>query len=288
VSTVRKESFAQATPGTESRRRVVERIHDLGLEANVADLELNGYTVVENAAPLELFDRISQAILDVTAATLARGVTPFDFGPNTTMMYRLLAHDDVFAEAIIVPKLEALLCYLLGEGYVLTVATGSVLSEGARPGPIHADNQFFPDPFPPQFQVATAIWCCDDFSEAYGSTHLVPGSHRRLRHPTTGEGRNEAVAVEAPRGSIVIWTGHTWHRSGGRDKAGQRVALHTGFARPHLRVFESYEPEVVERLTAKDQRFVRLLGADLPWEYQGDSPDLMKLLALAATTQAQA
>jgi ectoine hydroxylase-related dioxygenase (phytanoyl-CoA dioxygenase family) len=288
VSTTQPRTFSQAAAGSEARERARELIATAGVERQVAELELNGYCVVPDAAPIELFDRIRDAIVRVTQETFDRGVTPFDFGPNTSMMYRLLAHDDVFAEAVVTPKLTALMTYLLGEGYVLTVATGSMLSQESMPGPLHADNQFFPDPFPPQYHVATAIWCCDEFDGERGSTHVVAGSHRRFRHPRPGEGVEEAVPVEAPKGSIVIWTGHTWHRSGGRSAAGTRVALHTGFSRPHLRVFEAYDQEVVDRLTAGDSRLVRLLGADLPYDYRGDSPDLMKLLALAATTQAQA
>jgi ectoine hydroxylase-related dioxygenase (phytanoyl-CoA dioxygenase family) len=289
VSTTQEDhTFSQAASGIEARQRIRDQIAKCGVERQVADLELNGYCIVPDAAPIDLFDRIRAAIVRVTKETLDRGVTPFDFGPNTSMMYRLLAHDDVFAEAVLIPKLTALVTYLLGEGYTLQVATGSTLSEGSMPGPLHADNQFFPDPFPQQFHVATAIWCCDDFDGALGSTQVVPGSHRRFRHPRSGEGIDEAVPVVAPKGSIVMWTGHTWHRSGGRTAKGTRVALHTGFSRPHIRVFEAYEPEVTERLAAKDSRFVRLLGVDLPYGYRGDSPDLMNLLALAATTQAQA
>jgi hypothetical protein len=55
-----------------------------------------------------------------------------------------------------------------------------------------------------------------------------------------------------------------------------------------VQVFEGYEPEVIDRLTKRDKRFVRLLGADLPFRFTGDTPDLEKLLALAATTPARA
>ncbi|MBV9665279.1 MAG: phytanoyl-CoA dioxygenase family protein [Actinobacteria bacterium] len=281
-------AFAQATAGTDAQRRLAAQIAACGVERNVAELELYGYTVVPDAAPLELFDRIRDAIVRITQETRDRGVKPFDFGPNTSMMYRLLAHDDVFAEAVLTRKLTALMTYLLGEGYALNVATGSILSQGANAGPLHCDNQFFPEPFPAQYHVAVGIWCCDDFSGELGSTLVVPGSHRRHRHPRAGEGINEAIAVEAPRGSIVIWTGHTWHASGGRTAPGDRIALHTGFSRPHIQPFEGYAPEDVDRLTKLDARLARLLGADLPYSFKGDSPDLDKLLSLAATTQAQA
>lgn len=272
---------------TQARARIDARIDELGLTDNVADLERAGYTVVEDVATPELFAEIRQAIIDMTEEHRARGVEPFDFGPNTSMVYRMLARHDVFARAILVPELTALMAYLLGEGYVVNVTTGSILDQGSSAGPLHADNQFFPDPFPVQPHVATAIWCCDRFSEAEGATHLVPGSHRRYRHPRPGEGLDEAVAIEADPGSIVVWSGHTWHGSGGRTVPGQRVALHTACSRPHVRTFEAYTADEIERLVVLDDRFEQLLGADLPYDSRGDSPDPTKLLALAMRTQAQ-
>jgi ectoine hydroxylase-related dioxygenase (phytanoyl-CoA dioxygenase family) len=235
-----------------------------------------------------MFEEIREAIIEVTDEHRARGVEPFNFGPNTSMVYRLLASREVFARAVLTPKLTALVGYLLGDGYVAQVATGSILEEGALAGPLHADNQFFPDPFPVQVHMATAIWCCDRFSGPEGSTHVVPGSNRRFRHPRPGEGVDDAVPVVAESGSIVLWSGHTWHRSGARAVPGRRVALHTGFSRPHIRAFEAYRPDEIERLVALDERFTRLVGADLPYDCRDDSPELTKLLALAATTQAQA
>jgi ectoine hydroxylase-related dioxygenase (phytanoyl-CoA dioxygenase family) len=288
AETVERGTFTQAAPATEARERVARRIDELDLVRNVAELESQGYTIVPDAAPAPLFDEIRDAIIDVTREHRARGVEPFNFGPNTSMVYRLLARRETFARAVLTPKLTALLTHLLGEGYVSQVATGSILEQGSRMGPLHADNQFFPDPFPIQAHVATAIWCCDDFGADEGSTHIVPGSNRRFRHPRPGEGTDEAIPVVAAPGSIVIWTGHTWHRSGARTLSGQRVALHTGFSRPHVRAFEAYTPGEVERLVALDARFTRLLGADLPYDSLADSPDATKLLALATTTQAQA
>lgn len=278
----------QASTGVELRRRVLDQVIALGLERNIAELDAVGYTVIENAAPLELFDRIRADIIAVTQEVRDRGEVPFNFGPNTSMVYRLIAKSDAVAEGVLTPKLTAIMNYLLGEGYVANAMTGSILDQGSMAGPLHADNQFFPDPFPAQVHVATAIWCCDDFDDDLGSTNVVPGSNHRYRHPKAGEGLKEAVPVVAPRGSIVVWTGHTWHRSGGRTAPGQRVALHSAFSRPHIRAFEAYSPEEIERLVAVDERLTRIVGADLPYDFTGDTPDVNKLLAIAMTTQAQA
>ncbi len=234
--------YTQSSTALDLRARLLDRITASGLERNVAELDALGYTVVEDAAPLELFDRVRAAIIEVTDAVRATGVEPFNFGPNTSMVYRLLCRSDAVAEAVLTPKLTALMSYLLGEGYVAQVATGSILEQGARAGPLHADNQFFPDPFPAQVHVATAIWCCDDFDGELGSTHLVPGSNHRYRHPRPGEGVEDAVPVVAPRGSIVLWSGHTWHRSGERTVPGRRVALHTELLPPAHPGFRGVRP----------------------------------------------
>jgi len=278
--------FTQSHDGRNARRRSLDRIAELGLETNAAELDELGFTVVEDAAPLELFDRIRDAIVEMTDEVRERGDEPFNFGPNTSMVYRLLRKPAV-AEAVLTPKLTAIMSCLLGDGYAESVATGSILEPGSFVGPLHSDNQFFPEPFPTQVQVATAIWCCDDFSDELGSTHIVPGSNHECRHPRLGEGVDAAVPVVAPRGSIVIWVGNTWHRSGARTAPGRRIALHTAFSRPHLKVFEAYAPEDVARLVAFDKRFTRLLGADLPYDYTGETPDVNKIIAIAATTQAQ-
>jgi hypothetical protein len=287
MATTQAASFTQASTGTSARSRIHARVRELGLERNVADLESVGYTVIEGAAPLDLFDRIRDAVVAVTEQVDARCPERVCFGPGTSMVYRLLAERDVFAEAVLVDTLTAVMTYLLGDGYCAQVTTGSVLRPGSQPGPLHSDNQFFPDPFPPQVHMATAIWCCDDFTEANGSTHVVPGSNRRYRHPRPGEALDEVVPVVAPRGSIVVWSGHTWHRSGGRTAPGERVALHTAFSRPHIRPFEAYSDVEIAHLVELDPRFARLTGSDLPYHYRGDTPDPAKLLGLAMTTQAQ-
>jgi ectoine hydroxylase-related dioxygenase (phytanoyl-CoA dioxygenase family) len=254
------------------------------IDDRLAELDEQGYTIIEDVAPLELFDRLRDAIVRVTEENHARGVEPFNFGPRTSMVYRLLARDDAVLEAVLVPALVAAMEHLLDPGYVASTVTGSMLHQGSEPGPLHADNQFFPEPFPPQYCVATAIWCLDDFSGELGSTHVVPGSHRLGRHPRPREAVEAAIPITAPRGSIAVWTGNTWHRNGGRTAPGTRIALHTAFSRPHIRRFDAYTPEELEHMVAFDPRLERIAGADLPYDNVGDGPEAAKLRSLAVTT----
>src|SRR5580765_6301102 len=94
-------AFTQAAGAVGLRARVLEQVRSAGLEGNVAELDALGYTVVEDAAPLDLFDRVGAAIVDITGEVRARGEEPFNFGPNTSMVYRLLSKSDAVAEAAI-------------------------------------------------------------------------------------------------------------------------------------------------------------------------------------------
>ena len=124
----------------------------------------------------------------------------------------------------------------------------------------------YEQPFPGHSVIATSILCCDDFTEDAGATRFVPGSHHLRRHPVDGEGESEAIAVNAPTGSIILWDGAMWHGNCPRTLAGERVVLHLTCNRQNVRPIESYrgiDPEVLRR---NPPEFAALLGLNDRWE----------------------
>lgn len=244
---------ANVTPGPAAD--LDRRLEALGLAGNAAELALRGYTVIADAAPVELFDRLRSRIL----SCFARAGTPVLVG-------RLLEQDRAFEEAVCCEKLVALAEFLCGRGFLLSQLVGTVRGDGERGLRIHTDCNLVRDPFPPFPLVATAVWACDDFTEAGGCTRVVPRSHLLRRHPAAqlGEGDDQAVPVECPRGSILMWDGATWHGSCPRRIGGQRVTLHAMFNRMVLRTFERYDlpPEVLER---NPPVLTTMLGMDDPF-----------------------
>ena len=112
--------------------------------------------------------------------------------------------------------------------------------------------------------------CLTDVTEASGCLAFVPGSHKRLRSPTreesvlAGDNANkEAVPLEAPAGSAVIWPSHTWHGSWVSDTPSLRVTLALLFARPHLQPYEMYRETVPDEVLSRNSsRFATLMGMD--------------------------
>jgi hypothetical protein len=229
-----------------------ERLASLGLSGNADDLVEKGYTVVEDAAPPEFSERLRARIIECVVEV---GV------PLTGL---LLARGRIFEEAACNPYVLALAELTCGKGFILSQMLGTVRPQWDQGMPRHTDYDLIRDPFPPHPQTMTAVWACDDFTREGGCTWVIPGSHRLRRHPADGEVGHEAVAIECPRGSILVWDGATWHGSYSRRRPGERVALHVMFNRMALRPFEAYDlpRETIER---NPPEFASLLGLNDPF-----------------------
>ena len=207
---------------------------ELTLEKNFRQLEEEGYTVVEDAAPIEFFDRLRATILDHQSRVKTRGGGPC----------LLIGKDPVFSEAAINAKVLAIVEFMCGPGALAYNIGASVRHKGSPSLDLHADNGAgIEAPFPAHNYILTACWACDDFSKEGGSTLVVPGSHVLGRHPTEEEGRAKtgAIAVECPAGSIVIWDGSVWHGNYPRTIDGERVVFHATYCRNSLRTIDVYD-----------------------------------------------
>ena len=214
------------------------RLSSLDMTDNVTELRELGYTVIENPATLEFTRRLRETVIRLCQETEGERK-----GYAAAL---LVGRDPIFDEVLLNPKLMALTDLTLGRGAVISQFTSSVKPQAKRPGialGLHADQNWFPEPFPEHMQTITCCWACDDFTLESGATMVIPKSHFHRRLPTKAEMRERegAVAIECPAGSIVVWSGETWHGSYKRTTAGERVVLHITYGRNCLRPIESYD-----------------------------------------------
>ncbi len=190
-------------------------IRRLGLEANIAELDTLGYTVVppEKAAPAGFGERLKDAVLDVVVRRgrirpdLLEGLEyrnpPVPFGDKFAY---LLFENPVFQEAVCNPVVDCLVTYLLGRSAVLSNCLAFLKGPGEEDLALHADHVYVPAPFPAQADVCNATWALTDYDRDNGALCFVPGSHTLGRHPETGDGLDERVAVDAPAGPCCFGT----------------------------------------------------------------------------------
>ncbi len=228
------------------------KVKDLGLEDTVRQLKEEGYGYIYDLADDAFNTRLRETILRLSAANAGAGAN------------MLLDKDPIFEEVVLNPKILAIVEIMVGKGAMLSQQLGSVKKKGGPGLPLHADQNWFPAPFPVHNQLVTFCWATDEFNKANGSTKVVPKAHLHKRHPSIKEMQAEpgAIATECPPNSAVIWDGSIWHGSWPRTAEGERVVLHTTFSRLSLRPVECYDYLDEDWLKDKPYEMRVLLGRE--------------------------
>jgi hypothetical protein len=237
------------TPGTVATdEEIAARIVEQGLEQNVRDMVEQGYTIIQDPVAHALTDRVREAILRVRR--------------ERNSGHNLLDKDPVFAEAVCVPKLLTMVEHMVGRGAQLGQLAGSVKVKGPQQLGLHADNSWFPEPFPEWEIMVTACWVTDDFTEEAGATLIMPGTHKLKRHPPRDVRKQlpNSQAIVAPKGSLCLWDGSVWHGNYPRQIDGERVVLHMSYVRLGIMPTENYDHLDDAWCEGKDPALPRLLG----------------------------
>ncbi len=273
---------------TEDLNDLYRDIRAHGLESNLAELEAFGFTVIEGALLPETTKRLRDAVLEAAAGDFGR---PLDLENETDhkaikLIPYLLYRDPVFEEAVLNPKPLALTTYLLGRHCLLSSMTSHLKGPGGGGLLLHSDTgNGIPQPFSAYSHVTNTNYALTDYTEAGGALAMIPGSHQLHRQPTVvergldGNERNpNAIPIEVPAGSAIIWHGNTWHGSFPRKIPGLRINLAVYYCRQYLQPQENYRDYIpdglLERHGGEDGRLATLLGRKTTygWRYEGPPP----------------
>lgn len=257
-------------------------IREQELEQHVYELDVLGYTVVRDALAPGAVSRLTDALLKSASeggpVDTVRGTS---HQQRTQEVVLLLARGGrPLEELVLHPVTLPLITYLLGASCTVSSVTGYVKGPGGAPLGVHSDTAFVPDPLPPYAQLANVNYCLTEYTEAAGCLTVVPGSHRYCHRPRDGQGTAEAVPVEAPAGSAIVFHGNTWHGARPRTQLGTRLTISTLFCRMYMRPQERYDEilpgEVLER---NPPRLRTLVGKDVPtgWRSMADADRIRRL-----------
>ena len=240
----------------ELRDDLAARIAALGMSANVEQLREEGYTAVRDIATPAFTARLRETCLRLAQETPG-GARGYSAG-------MLLGRDPVIEEVVLNPKLLALVEVMCGRGAVLSQLVASIRPKGAAELPLHADQNWFPAPFPEHNQLFTMCWVMDEFTEAGGATKVIPGSQVHRRHPSWDEIAEQkgAIPIACPANSLACWDGSVWHGNYPRSIDGERVVLHITFGRLALRPVEDYSHLDKTWLAGKPAALATMLGRD--------------------------
>ncbi len=204
----------------------------------MADLETDGYTILEGVIDAELLAELREAL-----EKLEVGAVPADNdfeGRNTLRVYNLLAKGDVWARVPVHPAVLPVVESVLDAGCLVSSLSSINIGPGEKAQPIHADDQLMPLAKPHVATVCNTMWALTDFTEANGATRVVPGSHRADRSPDYGR-PYDSIPAEMPAGSVLVWHGSLWHGGGANRTTERRVGIAMNYCAGWVRQQENQQ-----------------------------------------------
>ena len=239
-------------PPEEVSEELMPTVQELDLVDNCKQLAEEGWTIIKEAADPEFIARLRQAIIECSPVE----------GTDGSKLSGLLETDPVFAEAAINPKLMAMAEFSVGRGFLLASMVSTIREKDSAPIDLHADQAYFPEPFPAHNMMLTCCWATDEFTLENGATTVMPGTNALLRHPTEEETKTpqNMVTMDCPAGSIAIWDGRVWHANAPKTTDGQRVVLHTSYQRMVVRPNEDFSHIADEMIEEYGEPMAQLMG----------------------------
>jgi len=234
-----------------------EVITSRGLEQYVLELETDGLTIVPpevTGVTPELLDRCTEVLLNrftqmtgcpisieegpkgelvwpETPPSPRRGTNAPP--PTQMLIQQLLQLDRCFRDLTVNPVVDALIDHLMGRGPMggkarrLSSTNSFVKWQGdygyGEQLGLHCDQGANPLPWGSTALTANATWCLTEYTKEDGALAWVPGSHKSNAHPIQPMATKQAVAAAAPRGSVIIWPGSTWHGAFPKQTPGLRL-----------------------------------------------------------------
>ncbi len=235
------------------------------MKSKIEQLRHQGYTIIEDALCTAAQARIRGALSPWLQGE-RHGRNDFE-GFHTERVYALLAKAPAVAELVEHPEVLAIVDALLPAHYLLSALLAINIHPGETPQPWHIDDAAggfghpaFARPRAP-LGIST-IWALDPFTEDYGATEVIPGSHLwdAARQPRD----DEAVRVLMPAGAVLVFAGNLLHRGGANRSNRPRLAITPQYCMPWLRQLEHMSLAVPPQTAAQySTRVQELLGYNI-------------------------
>ncbi len=235
------------------------RLSEEATAAHLEAIEVDGYTLIENAIEPELVKALNEALLRLESELgTVPGANRFE-GHRTIRIYNLLARDRIFEQVPVHPNLLPIVEGVLDQGCLVSSLSSISIDPGETAQPIHADDTLFDLPRPHQALVCNSMWALTDFTEENGATRIVPGSHKFDHKPEYGV-EADSIPAEMPAGSLLIWNGSLWHGGGANRSDERRVGIAMNYCAGFLRQQENQQlgiaPETVKLFSPRLQALV--------------------------------
>ncbi len=197
------------------------------------ELDDFGFVTVRNLVPRADAEFAAQRVVEI----MKKQPQANEADQHLSNILDLLDPSDypVFAKMIAHPLCLKVAEHVLGEGVQLAELGARWKKPGAAAGPMHvgaplARFEKWGLPVPNNSFVLAFSWMLNNLSADMGATALLPCSHRASGYPGPESGREYAIPVAAPAGSVVLYHQALWHGfAANTSKTNARVGFMGGY-----------------------------------------------------------
>lgn len=220
----------------------------------------DGAVILKNVLTPEHLAQVNAELKPYVSATSA-GQDAFG-GFKTTRTGAVMARSPSAGKLALNPTVRALTDRVLlpnCDRYHIHVTQVIRIMPGQPAQPIHRDRWLWGTWLKGMEPQLNTIWALSDFTRENGATQVVPGS---TDWPDNRVATAEEIGyAEMSAGSVVLYTGSTFHGGGANVSNGDRVGLNISYSLGWLRQEEnqylSVPPEIARTL---DPELAKLLG----------------------------
>ncbi len=233
---------------------------DAPIDAIMMAMTRDGAVILTDAIDAETLARVNAELRPYVEAT-ATGSDAFG-GFQTTRTGAVMARSPSAGKLALHPTVRAVADRVLlanCDRYHIHVTQVIRIMPGQPAQPIHRDRWLWGTWLKGLEPQVNTIWALSDFTRENGATQVVPGStewpDNRIAMP------DEIGYAQMKAGSVVLYTGSTFHGGGANVSNGDRVGLNISYSLGWLRQEEnqylSVPPDVARTL---DPELAKLLG----------------------------
>ena len=210
------------------------------IEAHVARVERDGYTIVQDAIEDALLTALRDDLERIEREEHVNPASNVFEGNRTVRIYNQLARGKVYEAIPVHDSVLPIVERVLDRGCLVSSLSSIAIDPGETAQPLHADDQLIPLPRPHVPIVCNSMWAVTDFTADNGATRLVPASHKLDRAPVLGEDTS-TIAAEMRRGSVLVYNGSLWHGGGANATPSRRVGIAMNYCAGWVRQQENQQ-----------------------------------------------
>lgn len=177
----------------------------------------------------------------------------------------MLKYEPHFFRFLEIPEVLAIVDGAVSNNAIMHLQNGFILPSlpaGQTPTIFQTTfHQDFPRVLNGYVASINIMFAIDEFSKATGATIVVPGTHQTTTPPAEDFLRANAVAMECPAGSMVVFDSTLWHAAGANTSGHDRLAINHQFTRSYIKQQIDYVRALGDEVVlAQAPRTQQLLG----------------------------